>query len=268
MLTLSMCLGGLRCLAAEASEAATEMKALTAKMQAKMKEGKKTEADFADEFKEFDALLAKHKGEKTEEVASILYAKGMYLQRFGNSEKSIALLEQLKRDFPETKSGKNADKVIEMIKDGEKAKEVQSGLTQGTKFPEFNEKDVAGKPVSIAKYKGKVVLIDFWATWCGPCVHELPNVQKTYEKHHKDGFEIIGISLDKEEGKLTKFIEEKNMPWQQFFDGEGWKNKLAVQYGVRSIPATYLLDGEGKIIGQNLRGEALEAAVTKALAKN
>ena len=139
---------------------------------------------------------------------------------------------------------------------------------EGLKFPGFEEKDVAGKPLSIDNYKGKVVLIDFWATWCGPCVAELPNVLKVYEKHHGKGFDIIGISLDQDEAKLTSFTKQKNMTWQQFFDGQGWGNKLAAKYGVNSIPATFLLDGEGKIIGKDLRGEALEEAVTKALGAN
>ncbi|PYJ01766.1 MAG: hypothetical protein DME25_17520 [Verrucomicrobia bacterium] len=126
---------------------------------------------------------------------------------------------------------------------------------------------MAGKPLSIASYKGKVVLLDFWATWCPPCRAELPSVIKTYEKHHPNGFEIIGISLDKEESKLTSFTKDKGMTWQQFYDGKGWGNKLAVKYGVQSIPATYLLDSEGKILAQDLRGEDLEQAVAKALAK-
>jgi thiol-disulfide isomerase/thioredoxin len=138
-------------------------------------------------------------------------------------------------------------------------------LPMGASFPEFTETDIDGKPLSLADYKGKIVLIDFWATWCGPCVAELPNVLKTYEKYHSKGFEIIGISLDENKEMLTGFTKARNMPWQQYFDGKGWKNKLSQRFGIRSIPATYLVGKDGKLIGKNFRGEALEQAVAKAL---
>ena len=144
---------------------------------------------------------------------------------------------------------------------------IQQTLVVGNKFPDFEEKDLAGQPLSIANFKGKVVLVDFWATWCGPCVQELPNVLRAYEKHHAEGFEIIGISLDQDERKLKDFTKQMKMTWPQYFDGKGWGNKLAGKYGVQSIPATFLLDGSGNIIGRDLRGEALEEAVSKALAK-
>jgi len=113
-----------------------------------------------------------------------------------------------------------------------------------------------------------VVLVDFWATWCAPCVFELPNVQKVYEKYHEKGLEIIGVSLDQSQDKLKNFTKDKNIPWAQFCDGKGWENKLAQKYGIPSIPATFLLDGEGKIIAKNLRGDDLDQAVAKALPKN
>jgi len=147
------------------------------------------------------------------------------------------------------------------------AQKIQAALAIGVKFPDFNEKDTAGKPLAIANYKGKVVLIDFWATWCGPCRAELPNVIATYKKYHNQGFEIIGISLDQDQAKLTGFTKSMNMTWPQYFDDQGWQNKLAVKYGIESIPATYLLDGNGRIIGRDLRGDELTQAVAKALGK-
>jgi peroxiredoxin len=260
---------GQPCPAAEPSSAISELGALMTKVGGKLDEGKKSPADLEGELKEFDALIAKHKGEKSDDVAQIHFMKALiYAQVLKETEKGNELIAQVAKEFPDSKAAASIKRGEEAKKQSEEANKTRSALVVGSKFPDFDEKDLAGKPLSIANYKGKVVLIDFWATWCGPCVAELPNVMKAYEKHHEKGFEIIGISLDSDKAKLEKFTKEKNMPWQQFFDGGGWKNKLATKYGINSIPATYLLDGEGKIIGTNLRGEALEAAVAKALGKS
>jgi peroxiredoxin len=126
---------------------------------------------------------------------------------------------------------------------------------------------IDGKKVDIADYKGKVVLVDFWATWCGPCIAELPNVMKTYEKFHDKGFEIIGISLDQRKERLEAFIAEKKMTWPQQFDGKGWENEVSRKFGIDSIPATFLVDKEGKVARLDLRGDALEKAVEELLNK-
>ena len=244
--------------------AAADLRALVTKVQAtiKAKKGEKvTESDFASELKEFDALIEKYKGDKSDEAAQIVMMKAsLYSQVLNDEKKGDEALEQLKRDFPDSKA-------VAMLKRQEESKKIRASLVKGAKFPDFDEKDLEGKPLSIAGVKGKVVLVDFWATWCGPCVAELPEVLAAYEKHHADGFEIVGISLDQDRQKLETFIKQKNMTWPQFFDGQGWQNKLGQKYGINSIPATYLLDSEGKIIGSDLRGKDLEAAVAQALAK-
>ncbi|SVE59880.1 uncharacterized protein METZ01_LOCUS512734, partial [marine metagenome] len=123
---------------------------------------------------------------------------------------------------------------------------------------------VDGRKIDLAKLKGKVVLIDFWATWCGPCIAELPNVKKTYTKFHKRGFEIVGISLDSNKDKLTNFVEDNEMPWAQHFDGKGWKNKYAVEFGIQGIPAMWLIDKKGDLVDMKARA-GLEAKVEKLL---
>ncbi|MFZ4573920.1 MAG: TlpA family protein disulfide reductase [Phycisphaerales bacterium] len=135
----------------------------------------------------------------------------------------------------------------------------------------FETKDTEGKALKFpADFSGKIVLLDFWATWCGPCMSEMPNVVTAYDKHHAEGFEILGISLDNE-GSLKRMpdvMTKAKMTWRQVADGKGWKAEVAQKYAIDSIPATFLVDGTtGKIIGMNLRGEALEAAVAKALAE-
>jgi len=126
--------------------------------------------------------------------------------------------------------------------------------------------DIQGTDVDVKTMRDKVVLVDFWATWCGPCVAELPNVKMAYEKLHAKGFEVIGISLDSDKQKLTSFLETKEVKWPQFFDGKGWQNRYAKQFAISSIPTMWLVDKQGKLRDMNARG-GLEDKVEKLLAE-
>ena len=129
---------------------------------------------------------------------------------------------------------------------------------EGQVLPELLQVvDLAGKPVSLADYRGKLVLLDFWATWCGPCITELPNLKEVYEKYHDSGFEIVGISLDSDEAALREFIKENRLTWRQVFDGKRWESPLVQQYGIRGIPAQFLIDQEGRVISVKARGKRL-----------
>jgi thiol-disulfide isomerase/thioredoxin len=126
---------------------------------------------------------------------------------------------------------------------------------------------VDGQPVDLANLRGKVVLIDFWASWCGPCMGEMPNVVSTYGKLHEKGFEILGISLDQEKEAMEGALKKQNMTWMQYFDGAGWQNKISTSFGIQSIPAAWLIDKKGMLRQTNLRGDALGEAVEKLLAE-
>lgn len=260
--------------AAKPADPDKQLDALVGRVKAKLKEADAakrtlTEADLAVELKDFDALLAEHQGEQTDAVAEIAAYKAiLYIEVFDDAEKAALLLRQINKDFGRLAIAKEAGLMADEL---EKRAAADRMFKPGMPFPPFATglKDTAGEPFTLERYKGKVVLIDFWATWCGPCIDELPNVIAAYDKHHAAGFEILGISLDKEGdgAKLAAFTKERKMPWPQFFDGKFWDNQLVKQYGITAIPATFLLDGEGKILGKNLHGTALEKAVAEALKK-
>jgi peroxiredoxin len=124
---------------------------------------------------------------------------------------------------------------------------------------DFTQNDTLGNPVSLSSFKGKYVLIDFWASWCGPCRQENPNVVKAFNNYKEKGFTVLGVSLDQPNAKdkWMKAIHDDNLTWTQVSDLKFWGNAVAVQYGIQAIPQNFLIDPQGKIIGKNLRGEAL-----------
>jgi thiol-disulfide isomerase/thioredoxin len=123
---------------------------------------------------------------------------------------------------------------------------------------------VDGTVVDLAKMRGKVVLVDFWATWCPPCRGEVPNVVAAYKKYHDQGFEVVGVSLDQNKDALLAFTKENGMVWPQYFDGKGWNNEISKGFGIDSIPAMWLVGKDGKVITRNAR-EDLAGQVEKAL---
>lgn len=128
----------------------------------------------------------------------------------------------------------------------------------GSEAPDFTQPTPDGKTMSLSSLRGNVVLIDFWASWCKPCRMENPNVKRVYEQYRGKGFEILGVSLDRDKAQWTQAIAQDGLPWKHVSDLAFWNNAAAQQYGVSSIPYTVLVDKEGKVLGKNLRGPALE----------
>ena len=140
------------------------------------------------------------------------------------------------------------------------------GQSKGSEFPNFKGKHlVTGDSFSLEDLRGKIVLIDFWATWCGPCIGELPNIKKTYAEYHDKGFEIVSISLDSDPKKCLTYVKKQDMDWYHISEGGGWKTRLAKKFSINSIPAMYLLDANGVVVSTTARGPALAQAIEAAM---
>lgn len=197
------------------------------------------------------------KGEKAVLVTLIDEISRPYIEisaQIGKKDRGKAFVNKLKEDLAPHPESIQINGFIDQIAADLYVPGI--GDTMNISFTATN-----GKKIDVEAMKGKVILIDFWATWCGPCIQEMPNVIAAYETYHEKGFEIIGISLDDDLAALEKFMEANGMQWPQYFDGKSWGNELAGEYGIKGIPATFLIGKEGKIVATNLRGEELELAI-------
>lgn len=144
---------------------------------------------------------------------------------------------------------------------------VLNGLAIGKKAPDFTANNTEGEPVHLSGNLKGYTLIDFWASWCGPCRKENPNIVAAYKEFHDKGFNVLGVSLDKKKENWIKGIKDDNLDWQHVSDLKYWDSAIAKLYGVRAIPANYLIDSKGIIVAKNLQGEELQTTL-KALLEN
>jgi peroxiredoxin len=168
-------------------------------------------------------------------------------------EKSRTMFENMSKPVQTSAQGKEvADRIATL-----------SRIAVGQMAPNFQQLTTDNAPVTLASYKGKYVLLEFWASWCGPCRAESPNLLKEY-KHYKDkGFDVLAVSLDDKKEKWMEAIKKDGMPWTQVSDLKGWKNEVAGLYGINAVPANFLIDPTGKIVARDLRGEELGKALAK-----
>lgn len=159
---------------------------------------------------------------------------------------------------------------LEIEPDAETAEEVRAIIANpkmaGAKFAaDFKVTGSVGEEISLKRLRGKIVLLDFWAVWCGPCRVEMPHVKRIAKKYEKEPLVILGISLDRDRKSFEAYLKQEGMTWQQFFDGKGWSNQLAQLYNVRRIPHTVLIDQDGVVRAEGLRGEQLSRKIGELL---
>ncbi len=208
-----------------------------------------------------NAKLAEVVKKNTDKYASILAVQAL------NPEKYFELFVDLDKNLMKKfSSNQNVLQFHEMIKKNKEMMEKKKAVEIGKEAPEINLPDVTGKELALSSFRGKVVLIDFWASWCGPCRKEMPTVVQAYKKYKDKGFEIYGVSLDKASEEWMEAIKQDGITWPQVSDLKYWECEAARDYGISGIPFTVLLDKTGKIIAKNLRGAQLDKAIELALA--
>ena len=201
------------------------------------------------------ATLKRCTKENISNIAGVSLFKQFY--RDNTLEENDSLLRQVPAQFQN-------DRTIQTIRG-----RVENGLKTkvGQKFTDFEMTDIEGAPARLSDFagKGKLVLVDFWASWCGPCVHEMPTIVEAYAKYKDRGLEIVGVSLDEDADSWKQAVKRLKMTWPQLSDLKGWRSTAAQRYAVNSIPHTVLIDAEGNIIDRNLRGPQLLARLAASL---
>lgn len=239
-------------------------------------------------FKRFEKLYEEHAKERPEEATMALMTPiNLYVRFFGLPAKALPYFERLAEDYAGTPTGKNAEENLAGLKDfltrqaereklmtaqmeammaRRKAEQEAAGIVVGKPMPDFKREDQQGKEMSLSALKGDPVLLVFWASWCGPCMQEAPNIKAVYEEFKDRGLKVLGINKDDSPVAMERVVEKMAMPWPQHQDLD---DSLGVQFAASALPTIYLIDRDGSLAatGMDVRGPNLREAVAKLFEK-
>lgn len=218
----------------------------------------------------FESLIRDSAAAAKSPLVAMFYVTNAPVDKF--PKENLAVIERMEKAIPTSSYTKDFraayTKYQEQAKQQGQAQKAAEAVGVGAEAPEIDLKNPEGKNIKLSSLRGKVVLLDFWASWCGPCRMEMPNVVSVYNKYKAKGFTVYSVSLDKDAAAWKNSIEKLGMNWEnQVSDLKWWQCEAALRYGVQGIPAAYLLDKNGVIVATNLRGSSLEEKVAELLAK-
>lgn len=201
-------------------------------------------------------------------LVALFYVTNVQLDKYPNE--TLAVIQRMEKEIPNSSYTKEIrtlyDQYASQARMQEEAREAAGAIGVGKPAPDLDLKDPDGHNIKLSSLKGKVVLLDFWASWCGPCRMEMPNVVAAYKKYNSKGFTVYSVSLDKDANAWKNAIRALGMEWPNHVsDLKWWQSEAAVKYGINAIPAAFLLDRNGIIVATNVRGEALDQKIAEVL---
>ena len=214
-----------------------------------------------------NTLKTKFKSAKDPMVA-LYYTSFLPINKYPNE--NLEMIKRMEKEMPKSTYTSEIkavyDQMQQQAKQMEEEKKLAAATAEGGLAPDLEFTDPNGKLIKLSSLRGKVVLLDFWASWCGPCRREIPSVVAAYNKFKDKGFDIYSVSLDQDKAKWISAIAQDGLVWKSHVsDLKGWQSQAAAKYGVQGIPAQFLLDKDGKIIAKNLRGEELSRRLAEVL---
>ena len=242
-----------------------EVDVVVSAIKAKLAGGTKLSAeDFKEEVARLEKISAERSKAGTGEAVGPIFLIAQVYDAIQDPTRAVETFERIVKDFPESEFASMSKNNADVLRPEAKMQQARAKLVVGADFPDFKKTDLHGRAMSVSALKGKVVLIDFWATFCPPCMAALPELKRLHKKYASEGFEILGINEDQNPEALPRAVDRLGLTWPQYHDAD---SELGLRYGASMLPEVYLIGRDGKIVATDevLHTDSFEAHIRKAL---